>query len=41
MVVSNSTFKKIAIAAFPILAKKIVKPKAMRARKLNKKYFIE
>ena len=40
-VVSNGTFKKIAIAAFPILAKKIVKPKVMRARKLNKKYFIE
>lgn len=41
MVVSNSTFKKIAIAAFPLLAKKIVKPKVMRARKLNKKYFMQ
>lgn len=40
-VVSNSTFKKIAIAAFPILAQKIVKPKVIRARKLNKKYYIE
>lgn len=40
-VVSNKTFKKIAIAAFPILAKKIVKPKVMRALQLNKKYYTE
>ena len=39
--VSNGTFKKIAIAAFPLLAKIIVGPKVMRARKLNKKYFIK
>ena len=40
-IISNKTFEKIAIAALPILAKKIVEPKVMRARKLNKKYYIE
>lgn len=39
-IISNRTFEKIAIAALPILAKKIVEPKVMRARKLNKKYYI-
>ena len=41
MVVSNSTFKKLAIAAFPFMAKKIVEPKVMRSRKFNKKYYTE
>lgn len=41
MVVSNSTFKKLAIAAFPFMAKKIVEPKVMRSRKFNKKYYME
>lgn len=39
-IISNKTFEKIAIAVLPILAKKIVEPKVMRARKLNKKYYI-
>lgn len=37
--VSNNTFKKIANAIFPFLAKKIIMSKIVRARKLNKKYF--
>lgn len=37
--ISNGTFKKIAMATFPHLAKKIVIPKMIRARKLNKKYY--
>lgn len=40
-IISNKTFEKIAIAALPILAKKIVEPKVMRARKLNKKYYMD
>lgn len=38
-IVSNSTFKKIACAIYPFLAEKIVMPKGLRVKKLNKKYY--
>lgn len=38
-IISNGTFKKLAYAIFPVLAEKILLPKNMRAKKLNKKYY--
>lgn len=38
-IISNATFEKIAYAIFPILAEKIILPKKMRAKKINKKYY--